>query len=93
MKCLHSLTVGDVDVDMHAMPWKELNEHLQHGVQFGGLWHPTTCHSRHHIAVIVPMQNTEETEQDERLRKFLKHMHPFLQKQQLNYGIYLISQV
>ncbi len=40
------------------------------------------------MAIIIPIRDREE-----HLRLLLAHMHPFLQKQQLNYGIYVIEQV
>lgn len=40
------------------------------------------------VAVVVPYR-----ERDLHLRAFLSHIHPFLQKQQLNYTIYIVEQV
>ncbi len=72
---------------MKSHRWKELKKKFP-TVLPGGLWHPKECVSNHHIAIIIPYRD-----RDEHLRIFLNHMHPFMQKQQLNYGIYVIDQV
>ena len=40
------------------------------------------------VAIIVPYRNRFE-----QLKIFLRHMHPFLQRQQLSYQIFIIEQV
>ena len=40
------------------------------------------------VAIIVPYRNRSE-----QLKIFLRHMHPFLQRQQLSYQIFIIEQV
>ncbi|KAI8520561.1 lactose synthase [Branchiostoma belcheri] len=56
-------------------------------VRPGGRWNPPYCKSRHKVAVIVPYRDREQ-----HLRIFLKHMHPVLKRQQLDYGIYIVEQ-
>ncbi|OWF45840.1 beta-1,4-N-acetylgalactosaminyltransferase bre-4-like [Mizuhopecten yessoensis] len=53
----------------------------------GGCYSPVECESRHRVAVIIPYRNREK-----QLRRFLYNMHPFLQRQQIHYGIYVIEQ-
>ncbi|XP_026321702.1 beta-1,4-N-acetylgalactosaminyltransferase bre-4-like [Hyposmocoma kahamanoa] len=53
----------------------------------GGMYAPPNCTARHKVAIIVPYRNREE-----HLGIFLNHMHPFLMKQQLEYGIFIIEQ-
>lgn len=53
----------------------------------GGRYRPPDCISSHKTAVIIPHRNREV-----HLKYLLYYMHPFLQRQQLNYGIYIIHQ-
>ncbi len=57
-------------------------------IKLGGESAPKNCTSRYKVAIIVPYRNRETN-----LRIFLKHMHPFLIKQQLDYGIFLVEPV
>jgi beta-1,4-galactosyltransferase 1 len=52
----------------------------------GGQSAPNKCLSRHRVAIIVPYRNREMN-----LMIFLRHMHPFLMKQNIDYGIYIIE--
>jgi hypothetical protein len=54
----------------------------------GGHYKPPDCRSHHKVAIVIPYRNREK-----HLRIFLNNMHPFLQKQQLEYGIYVVEQV
>ncbi|OCT71163.1 hypothetical protein XELAEV_18038069mg [Xenopus laevis] len=53
----------------------------------GGRYKPPDCESTHKTAVIIPHRNREQ-----HLKYLLYYLHPFLQRQQLNYGIYIIHQ-
>lgn len=64
---------------------KEMPEKLK--LEPGGRWFPKHCASWQRVAVIVPYRNREE-----HLQIFLQNMHPFLQAQQLDYGIFVIEQ-
>ncbi|KAM9565623.1 beta-1,4-galactosyltransferase 4 isoform 1-T2 [Guaruba guarouba] len=52
-----------------------------------GRYHPPECAAQHHVAIIIPHRNREK-----HLLYLLEHLHPFLQRQQLDYGIYVIHQ-
>lgn len=56
-------------------------------VKPGGRWWPSHCLARHRVAIIVPYRDRQRN-----LRVFLHHMHQFLRKQELDYGIYIIEQ-
>ncbi|XP_045145177.1 beta-1,4-galactosyltransferase 1 isoform X2 [Echinops telfairi] len=56
-------------------------------VKVGGRYAPTDCVSPHKVAVIIPFRNRQE-----HLRYWLYYLHPILQRQQLDYGIYVINQ-
>ncbi|XP_066532385.1 beta-1,4-galactosyltransferase 3 [Hoplias malabaricus] len=56
-------------------------------VVHGGRYRPPDCEARHRTAIIIPHRNREH-----HLKYLLYYLHPFLQRQQLNYGIYIIHQ-
>ncbi len=61
-------------------------EHLE--LLKGGRWHPQSCVARDRVAIIIPYRD-----RDEHLRIFLAHIHPFLQKQLIDYTIFIVEQV
>ena len=54
----------------------------------GGHFKPSSCTSRSKVAIILPYRNREQ-----QLKIFLNYMHPILQRQQLEYQIYVVNQV
>ncbi|NXW61564.1 B4GT4 galactosyltransferase, partial [Eurystomus gularis] len=52
-----------------------------------GRYHPTECSALQHVAILIPHRSREK-----HLLYLLEHLHPFLQRQQLDYGIYVIHQ-
>ncbi|CAB3253128.1 unnamed protein product [Arctia plantaginis] len=56
-------------------------------VGLGGRYTPPNCTPRHKVAIIVPYKDREQ-----HLAIFLSHMHPFLMKQQIAYGIFIVEQ-
>ncbi|XP_031536755.1 beta-1,4-galactosyltransferase 4 [Vicugna pacos] len=52
-----------------------------------GRYHPEECRASQRVAILIPHRNREK-----HLLYLLKHLHPFLQRQQLEYGIYIIHQ-
>lgn len=76
-------------MDLYSYEMKEVEEHLANRtIQPGGHWAPSHCTARHRVAIILPYRN-----RDMQLRVFLNAMHPFLQKQQLDYQIFLVEPV
>jgi hypothetical protein len=53
----------------------------------GGRYHPPDCQAHYKVAVIIPYRKREE-----HLQVFIQHMHPFLQRQQIDYGIFVVEQ-
>ncbi|XP_050499794.1 beta-1,4-N-acetylgalactosaminyltransferase bre-4 [Diabrotica virgifera virgifera] len=78
--------VGRVLVLRSPSTIKEM-EHQFDWLQAGGHWHPPNCRAKQKLAVIVPFRNREI-----HLSVFLRHMHPFLRQQQLDYTIFVIEQ-
>lgn len=60
------------------------------GVKEGGKYIPNDCLAQSKIAIIVPYRNLK-TDLDV-LDVFLRYMHPFLQRQQLDYSIFVVEQ-
>lgn len=57
-------------------------------VEPGGRYWPPDCWPRHHTAVVVPYRGPAR-----HLQPLLLHLHPFLQRQQLRYAIYVVDPV
>ncbi|XP_033625580.1 beta-1,4-galactosyltransferase 4-like [Asterias rubens] len=63
---------------------------VQHGGYIyipGGIYRPGKCRSRWRVAIVVPFRNRTA-----QLATFLRYMVPFLQKQLLEFGIFVINQ-
>lgn len=56
-------------------------------LQDGGRFKPKDCFALQKVAVIIPFRNRHE-----HLTYWLSYLHPILQRQQLDYGIYVINQ-
>lgn len=52
-----------------------------------GKYEPKGCNARQSVAILIPHRNRER-----HLLYLLHHLHPFLQRQQLHYTIYVIQQ-
>ncbi|XP_041067238.1 beta-1,4-galactosyltransferase 4 [Carcharodon carcharias] len=52
-----------------------------------GRYRPQDCHAVQRVAILIPYRNRER-----HLLYLLEHLHPFLQRQLLDYGIYIINQ-
>ncbi|KAF5880117.1 beta-1,4-galactosyltransferase 1-like, partial [Clarias magur] len=53
----------------------------------GGRYMPSDCVSQQKVAIIIPFRDREL-----HLKYWLYYMHPILQRQQLDYGVYVIEQ-
>ncbi len=62
---------------------KEFAEYLE----MGGIYKPHGCEARHRVAIIIPFKNRLLN-----LNLFIYHMHPILQRQQLEYRIFVVEQ-
>uniref|UniRef100_A0A1B6HUM2 Beta-1,4-N-acetylgalactosaminyltransferase n=1 Tax=Homalodisca liturata TaxID=320908 RepID=A0A1B6HUM2_9HEMI len=56
-------------------------------MQPGGQWRPRNCTARDRVAIIIPYRNREV-----HLYILLRNLHPMLQRQQIDYGIFVIEQ-
>ncbi|KAI6232944.1 Beta-1,4-N-acetylgalactosaminyltransferase bre-4 [Aphelenchoides fujianensis] len=79
--------VGPIRVWMDAPAFEEI-ETLYPQLQAGGHGQPADCKARHRVAIIVAYRDREE-----HLRIFLHNLHGVLQKQQLDYSIFIVEQI
>ena len=54
----------------------------------GGHWRPAGCRARQKVALLIPFRKRHE-----HLAVFTRYMHSFLQRQFLDYTIFVIEQV
>jgi len=78
---------GAVKVQTDNIPSMEEMEKTYSFLEDGGRFKPNQCIARHRVAIIVPFRDREE-----HLRTFLFHMHSFLPRQQVDYGIFIVEQ-
>ncbi|XP_004478249.2 beta-1,4-galactosyltransferase 1 [Dasypus novemcinctus] len=81
------LLVGPMLIEFNIPVDLELVAKQNPEVKVGGRFSPKTCVSPHKVAIIIPFRNRQE-----HLKYWLYYLHPILQRQQLDYGIYVINQ-
>jgi len=78
---------GRFPVQTNQIPSLAALENLFPELELGGRFKPPECKPRHKVAIIVPYRDRED-----HLRAFLINIHRFLQRQQSEYGIYIVEQ-
>ncbi|KAK2715565.1 beta-1,4-N-acetylgalactosaminyltransferase bre-4-like [Artemia franciscana] len=78
---------GHITVLKTSPTLEELESHITN-LMPGGRFKPFHCKARHKVAIVVPYRDRKQ-----HLAVFLQHLHPFLQKQELDYGIYVVEQI
>ncbi|KAG9330887.1 hypothetical protein JZ751_021814 [Albula glossodonta] len=80
---------GVVGVNMSEVFLEEVERNLLQDPTLlaGGKWTPTDCIPRWKVAILVPFRNRHE-----HLPILLRHLIPMLQRQRLQFGIYVIEQ-
>lgn len=73
--------------NMTVPSWAEIEKQCSF-VLPGGHYKPNFCETDNYIALIIPYRNRET-----QLRLFLRHIHPFMKNQLLNYRIFVIEMV
>lgn len=81
------LLVGPMLIDFNIAVDLELLAKKNPEIKTGGRYSPKDCISPHKVAIIIPFRNRQE-----HLKYWLYYLHPVLQRQQLDYGIYVINQ-
>uniref|UniRef100_A0A1I8B2H5 Beta-1,4-N-acetylgalactosaminyltransferase n=1 Tax=Meloidogyne hapla TaxID=6305 RepID=A0A1I8B2H5_MELHA len=80
--------VGPIPTWMDGPKMDKIEQLYSNKINIGGHGMPKECTSGHKVAIIVPYRDREQ-----HLRIFLHNMHSILQKQQIDYGIFIIEQV
>ena len=57
-------------------------------MQPGGMWEPSTCVSRHHVAILIPYRDRYN-----HLKILLHYLIPILQRQLVKFRIFVVEQV
>ncbi|XP_069492028.1 beta-1,4-galactosyltransferase 3-like [Ambystoma mexicanum] len=81
------ILVGPLTVLFDELPSLQTIAKKNPYVTSGGCYVPRHCQTRYKSAIIIPFRNREK-----HLRYLLYYLHPFLQRQQLQYGIFVIHQ-
>nr|XP_006013107.1 PREDICTED: beta-1,4-galactosyltransferase 3-like isoform X2 [Latimeria chalumnae] len=79
--------VGPLNINFVKIPSLTRTIKKNPYVRLGGRYSPLHCQARYKSAIIIPLESGER-----RLHHLLYYLHPFLQRQQLQYGIYVIHQ-
>jgi hypothetical protein len=79
--------VGPIEVDTSVDELEVVEKILSPKVQSGGRYKPTDCRARDRVAIVIPYRDRKQ-----HLPILLKNLHPFLMKQQIDYGIYIVEQ-
>nr|XP_033774138.1 beta-1,4-galactosyltransferase 1 isoform X2 [Geotrypetes seraphini] len=81
------LLVGPLNVDFSIPVDLEETKKKNPEVRNGGRHTPKDCLALQKVALIIPFRHREE-----HLKYWLYYLHPILQRQQLDYGVYVIIQ-
>ncbi|CRK89216.1 CLUMA_CG002975, isoform A [Clunio marinus] len=79
--------VGPIDVDTSPEYIEHVEQRLTGKISPGGRYKPSECRARDRVAIVVPYRDRKQ-----HLPILFKNLHPFLMKQQIDYGIFLIEQ-
>eukprot|EP00795_Rhopilema_esculentum_P008746 gene8746-14769_t len=84
------ILVGRLPMDLRDVNLDEFanKETFFRNVKAGGHWNPIQCSAKSKVAVIIPFRN-----RDKHLAILLRYLHPILQKQKLEYRIFVIEQI
>ncbi|KAI4876170.1 hypothetical protein NFI96_029808, partial [Prochilodus magdalenae] len=81
---------GRLEVDMSEIALEEVERNLRQAdptLGLGGHWRPHDCIPRWKVAILVPFRNRHE-----HLPILFRHLIPSLQRQRLQFGIYVVEQ-
>ncbi|XP_069616676.1 beta-1,4-galactosyltransferase 3-like [Ranitomeya imitator] len=81
------ILVGPLTINLIKAPSLKKVQMKNRYVTPGGYFSPRHCFGRYRTAVIIPHRNRES-----HLRTLLYYLHPFLQRQQLHYAIFVVHQ-
>lgn len=79
--------VGLFAADLIETNIDKIDEQFKDTLEPGGYFKPKDCISRDRVAVLVPVRN-----RDKQIPILLKNLHPMLQRQQIEYQIFVVHQ-
>ena len=80
-------TAGRQTINVRVPHMSDIKENNSE-VEPGGYWKPSGCYSRDRIAIVIPFRDRQT-----HLNILLKYLHPLLQRQQIEYRIFVVEQV
>lgn len=79
--------VGPIEVDTQPEYLENVEKRLADKITLGGRYKPSDCRARDRVAIVIPFRDRKQ-----HLPVLLKNLHPFLMRQQIDYGIFLVEQ-
>lgn len=79
---------GPINIDISFESMAIVEQRLTNKLQPGGWYKPKQCNAKNRVAIVIPYRDRPN-----HLPVFLKNIHPFLQKQQIEYGIFIVEQI
>lgn len=79
---------GPIEVDTAYEKLESVETRLHGKLLPGGTFKPTECNAKDRVAIVIPYRDRAH-----HLPIFLKNIHPFLMKQQIEYGIFVVEQI
>lgn len=86
-KQIPSQELGPIQVDIVFESLETVEKRLKNLIFNGGYYRPRNCTSKDKVAIIVPFRDRYA-----HLPVFLKNIHPFLMRQQIEYKIFIVEQ-
>ncbi|KAL3884625.1 hypothetical protein ACJMK2_024752 [Sinanodonta woodiana] len=78
--------VGKMNIKPSITLQEVTNEESLRNLSYGGRYAPPDCQARERTAIIIPYRDRKE-----HLDIIVRHLHTVLQRQQLEYGIYVVE--
>lgn len=78
---------GRFDLDMLNETMESVENRSAASLEIGGYYKPKECIARNRVAILVTCRDREG-----QMPVFLKNLHPFLMRQQLEYQVFIIFQ-
>lgn len=79
--------VGPIEIDTQPEALESVEKKLADKITLGGRYKPSDCRARDRVAIVIPFRDRKQ-----HVPILLKNLHPFLMRQQIDYGIFLVEQ-
>lgn len=78
---------GPIEIDTQPEYLENVEKRFADKITLGGRYKPSDCRARDRVAIVIPFRDRKQ-----HLPVLLKNLHPFLMKQQIDYGIFIVEQ-